>query len=116
MQQEPRCGAPGVHGSEPGEPTAKPDEIQRLRLWEPEPRLQLRRRLNNAALHAQARARRAFSPDAEMLFLTIGRIAGHWSMAWSADPELDAKLEDVLGALTRMFLAADALERSGSGL
>ena len=98
--------------------TPKPDEIQRLRPWEPEPRIQLRRRLSNASLHALARARRARSTDAELLYRDIARIASDWSIEWrlAADAEIESQLQDILGALTRMFLAADALERNGSGL
>lgn len=116
MQQEPPEVALGVHGSERRECSPKPCEIQRLRPWEPEARVQIRRRLNNAALHASARARRATSPDACGLFHEIARIAAQWTLAWEPDDELEAKLSDILNALTRMFIAADALERNGSGL
>jgi hypothetical protein len=111
-----RCSQASTPKPDNAQEPRSADEIRRLRPWEPEAGLVLRRRLNNAQLHASARARRAFSPDAEMLFLAIRGIAAQWSMAWSPDPEIDAKLEDILGALTRMFLAADALERNGSGL
>jgi hypothetical protein len=97
-------------------PPPPDDAISRLRPWEPEPRLQLRRRLNDASLRANARARRATSPDAERLFRDIARIAGEWSVEWRCDGQLDEALADILDALTRMHMAAGALERTGSGL
>lgn len=116
MQREPHKAAPGVHGDERREHSPKACAIQRLRSWEPEARLQLRRRLNIAALHASARAQRATSPDARALFYEIARIAAHWTLAWDPASDIEAKLTDILNALARMFLAAAALERHGSGL
>lgn len=116
MQREPHEAAPGVHGDERREHSREPCAIQRLRPWEPETRIQVRRRLNNVALNASARARRATSPDAELLFRDIARIAGEWGMAWEPDDELEARLVDILRGLTQAFLAADCFERNGSGL
>ena len=98
------------------QPRQTVDDIARVRPWEPEHRVQLRRRLNNARQRSICRRDRSISPDAHALFCEIARIAGDWSLKWQPDSDLESRLQDILDALTRMFLAADALERNGSGL
>lgn len=88
------------------------DPIRALRPWEAAAKIELRRKLNNIALRATARAQWAASPDARQQFWTIALLAGQWTFA-TAD---EVALADIRAALLRMGTAADALERNGSGL
>lgn len=73
----------------------------------------IRQRLASAATIASGRAVKAKSPPAAQIFFAIAEIGTDWSRA---GPECEPRLQDILGAVARMYLAADALERCRSGL
>ena len=120
MQQEPRVGAPGVQrgseqsGDTPTTPKSQrslADEIRAFRPWEADTTIQLRCRLNRAAVGAAARATSAQSPHARQAFWFANAIAVEWLWARAKDEQL----ADMLGAVDRMLTCADTLERNGSG-
>ena len=119
MDQKPR-GAPGVHGSEQSGDTPNAsspqrpieEQIRAFRPWEPASTLQLRCRLNKAAVCAANRATRAESPHGRCVLWLANEIASKW--LWAR--ESDEQLQDVLGGVLRLMTAADAFERNGSGL
>lgn len=98
--------------SNPNPPEPQPDAIATLRSWEPPEKLEVRRKLNNCAVLAAARATSAQSPDARQQFWLANVVAARWTFA-TADIEA---LHDVLDGLRRTFCGADAFERNGSGL
>ena len=67
----------------------------------------LRRRIHRASGAAASRATRTASKDARECLWHASEIAG----AWTFGPAGKDQLEDVIRALTSMFLAANALER-----
>lgn len=93
-------------------PAPQRDAIATLRSWEPPQKIEVRRKLNNCAVLAAARATSAQSPHARHQWWLANEIAARWTFA-TADIEA---LQDVLDGLRRTFLGADAFERNGSGL
>lgn len=88
------------------------DPIGKLRPWEPESKLALRRRLNNAAVLAAARATRAKSPHARQQLWLAHIAAAEWTFAVAAEEQL----ADALKALNYSVLGANWYERIGAGL
>lgn len=112
-----REGGPGVQlggarpEPKPTEAAPQPDAIATLRSWEPESKLDLRRRLNRIALLATSRAQSARSPDARAAFWHVASVAGAWVFATASEEALN----DMRHGLLQAGMAADAFERNGSG-
>lgn len=83
------------------------EPITEFRLDDDEPRRQLRWRILKAGKSADRRGDRAAGDDAGSLFFYAYRLAQRWRFKRaSAD-----QLQDVIIALTGLFIAANALER-----
>jgi hypothetical protein len=123
MERKPRAEgarASDVHDSEQRNSTSNASEPQRsideqiraFRPWEPASTIELRWRLNKAAVCLAARATRAESPHSRVVLWLANEIASKW--LWARDS--DEQLRDVLWGINRLVTAADAFERNGSGL
>ena len=113
MQREPHEAAPGVHGGERAEPTAKPQQPQRLDpidVFAPqagEDEKALRRRIHRAHGAATARAQRSQHGRARTVYWITAQLAADWVFQQASVDEL----QEIISALARMFMVAAAFER-----
>ena len=115
MRQEPRAGAPVVHGSEPVESTRNLTATQRNSVaavthfapWAGDDERALRVRVHRARDIAQARACRSKHGRARSVYWIAAQMAGDWVFARAPNDDLQCILE----TLSRLFLAAGAIER-----
>lgn len=114
MRQEPRAGAPVVHGSEQREATLNSDTGQRpldgvdlFAPWAGEEERALRVRIHRARDTAQARAGRSKHGRARTVYWLATQFAGDW--VFQRAPIGD--LAEVIKGLTWLFLYASLIER-----